>query len=151
MKNILVRTSIAAATALTITTGVLALTSTPASAAPTVSLAHYQNSQIDGFQLVHHKPRKQRFIPPHRIKRIVHRHGYHHIKRVVWRNGKYHVRAHGRRGPVKLVLHSRTGEILKRKWLKPPRRVHYHDGYYQGGYRYGGSYNGLSWTFSFGR
>ncbi len=146
MKNILVRTSIAAATALTITTGVLALTSTPASAAPTLSPALYQTTQMDGFQLVHHKPRNHRFIPPHRIKRIVYRYGYYDVQRVVWRNGKYHVRAYGRRGPVKLVLHSRTGEILNRRWLKPHRNIHRHRGYH-----YGGSHNGLSWTFSFGR
>ncbi len=148
MKNYLVRKTVAAATALTITSGLFAMSPTQAAAAPAVGTVQIQLPAIQDIQPVHHVKRKKNngyILAPQRIKRIVWRHGYYDIRRVALRKGKYHVRARGHRGPVKLVLNARNGQILSRERIRAKRHHHPHRGYY-----YGRSHNGFSWTLYFG-
>jgi len=150
MTNILVRTSAAALTALTISTTALALSAAP------VAAAQNQSQLQNHVQLVggkHHGKRAKhghrarhghQRLYPQQIVRILERRGYRNVRRVYFSHGKYFARARGHHGPVKLVVHARNGRILSRQRIARPHRD-FHRGFY------GRPHNGFSWSFTFGR
>ncbi|MEM8541261.1 MAG: hypothetical protein AAGF25_09935 [Pseudomonadota bacterium] len=156
MANILVRTSIAAATALTISTSALALPASPAAAAQTYS--PHQLHLIGGkkrdkrAKQGQRAKKKNKRLYPQQVVRILERRGFRNVRRVYFSHGKYYARARGHHGPVKLVVSARTGEILSRQRIHRPRHYHgrrHYRNYYYDRY-YGHSPNGFSWSFSLG-
>lgn len=162
MANILVRTSIAAATALTISTSAFALPTSPAAAAQT-----YSPQQLHLVGGKHHGKRAKqgnrakkghKRLYPQQVVRILERRGFRNVRRVYFSDGKYIARARGHHGPVKLVVSARTGQILSRQRMHKQRnyqrRHHYGDQYYgDNNYRgfYGRPHHGFGWSFSYGR
>lgn len=138
MANTLVRTSLAALTAVTISTAALTMTSAPAAAAQTQAQNH--------IQLIAGKPYgyRNKRLYPQQVVRILKRYGYTNVRRVYYNNGKYYARANGRYGPVKLTVGARSGRILARQRLTLKPRYPHHRHYY------GRSHNGFSWSFTFG-
>ena len=147
MTNILVRTSIATLTALTVSAGALALSTAPAAAAPIKSQDYVQlvGGKHHGKQGHRAHNRHQRLYPQ-QVVRILERRGFHNVRRMYFSHGKYYARANGRHGPMKLVVSANSGQILNRERLSRPHR---HDrNRHQ---NYGRPHGGYSWSFTFGR
>lgn len=142
MANILVRTTIATLTALTVSAGAIALTNAPAAAAQIQSQDYVQ--LIGGKQHGNRAHNRHKKLYPRQVVRILKRHGFHNVSRIYFSHGKYYARANGRYGPVKLVVSARSGQILSKQRLW---RSHRHGHRY---YRYGRPQSGYSWSLTFG-
>ncbi len=151
MNNIFVRTGIAAATALTISTTAMAM---PASQAVAM-----QTQMQDQLHFVGHKHSKKakrakqgrQWLYPHQVVRKLERRGFRNVRRVYFSDGKYYARAKGHHGPVKLVVSAKTGQILSRQRIYRPHRHGWNRQDWDRYHHYGRSYNGFSWSFTLGR
>lgn len=147
MTNIMVRTSIATLTALTVSAGTFALSSAPAAAAPMqaenyMQLVGGKKQGHRGHRALHGHQR----LHPHQIVRILERRGFRNVRRVYLSHGKYFAKARGRHGPVRLVVHAKSGQILSRQRLHRPHRHGWNPYYYNNHQR-----NGFSWSFTYGK
>lgn len=147
MTNILVRTSIATLTALSVSAGALALSNAPVNAAPMQAENYVQlvAGKHKG-QRGQRAQSKRKTLYPQQVVRILERRGFRNVRRVYFSHGKYFAKARGRHGPVKLVVHAKSGQILSRQRLHRPHRNGWNRHYY-----YDRPHHGFSWSYSFGR
>ncbi len=134
------------------TLAVLAATATGATAAPIAKAPFVPELAVEtvsqrgqGFHQGNDRrygERRHHILSPGEVARILHRKGFRKIHDVYFTRGVYVAKAFGHRGPVRLVVDARDGDVLSLDRIGRPG-----PGY---GYGHGRSPSGNSFSFTLG-